>query len=59
MNTYRDYFTGAFAMIRSMIGLIISVPESAENFHDIELIDVIFYYNTYSSFYPYPLCIII
>jgi len=43
MNTYRDYFTGAFAMIRSMIRLIISVPESAENFHDIELIGVIFY----------------
>jgi len=32
----RDYFNGVFAVIRSIIRLIISASESAEIFHDID-----------------------
>jgi len=44
INTCRDYFIGVIAVIRS----IISVPESAEIFHDIELNCCLFLFTTLS-----------
>ena len=46
INTRRDYFIGVFAATKSIIRFIISAPESAEIFHDIELIVVVFLFTT-------------